>query len=277
MEENNALEIYQNNDEYVAKILEEFSRNGRNVFELLDPLEIQANDPLVKPQEFDSCSESLALLRSLGNFDPSNTSSEEGFLASNDTYEGILNSFNTTAEGQTTHTREFIDSSSTSVDSDFSQELSPVPSIHIEPAQELLIGPPSPVFSSSTGAASARLPSQTNQLSASYWGKCESRQKKNSRTERNKNHDSQQKSYKRKRARHKEDADELAREIHIWGPPDDEGEKTNDTLENDKDDKISYDSRYRSAPYSEDRLASINSAAVLFRRPSAASRKYTRR
>lgn len=74
-----------------------------------------------------------------------------------------------------------------------------------------------------------------------------------------------------------EGVDDLAREIDIWGPPDeDEYRINNRTFEKDQLNSDSPTSTLSPCLNSEHRLAGIHAAAALFRRPSAASKKYTR-
>lgn len=73
---------------------------------------------------------------------------------------------------------------------------------------------------------------------------------------------------KRRRLQTEEDQEARAREREIWGDEEDE---------DDKDGSTSIDYRQTPIATADARAAGVHSAAALFRRPSQASKKYTRK
>ena len=73
-------------------------------------------------------------------------------------------------------------------------------------------------------------------------------------------------SKRRKKTTPPDDEEELAREREIWGPPSDE-----------EDVSTTYSVQHSPITTADLRAVGVHSAAALFRRPSAASKKYTRK
>lgn len=69
-----------------------------------------------------------------------------------------------------------------------------------------------------------------------------------------------------RRSSSEEEAEQLAREREIWGPDDDELALGG-----------TFEHQYTPIPGADARAAGVHSAAALFRRPSVASKKYTRK
>ncbi|RKF75236.1 hypothetical protein GcC1_080010 [Golovinomyces cichoracearum] len=212
-------------------------------------------------KDLDSYSKSLALLQCLSNFD-SNRSAQKDRLENFPTCSGRETSANLT---------EYFGSSSASINTACSRDESPVSSIIQEQ--------PKGDFQVST--------SLTHSLNSSILTRppdqIDLAEKQNNRSNQTDSEvdkisctTSQENSNRRRNSTSDEDTDQLVRELGIWGPPDTEEGGNNATYGQSYPNNCNFTSNLELDNISEPRLARIHSAAALFRRPSAASKKHTR-
>ncbi|SZF03891.1 unnamed protein product [Blumeria hordei] len=247
-------------------------------FDNIDATNILSSPTRNSTADFES-SDTLSLLRILGNIDPTKSSQEKNFTDFNELLANILEVATPTVEETAAESRENnIEShfdSEISVNSATSRgESSVSPTYSDSSSAKSYVSPKCPELSIAEGISRLRprkkpfrspLPEKKRQSQSDELSKPEVQARRlipNHRT-------------KRKRASTpEEDIDYVARENDIWGPREAEDIPEDDTFDkgtNDNSLKI-----FSPEILSEAKLAGLHSAAALFRRPSAASKKYTR-
>ncbi|CAD6499373.1 BgTH12-03489 [Blumeria graminis f. sp. triticale] len=247
-------------------------------FDNLDAANVFSSPTRNSTADFES-SDTLSLLRILGNIDPTKSSQEKNFTDFNELLANILEVASPTVEETAAEPREnnvgsHFDSE-ISVNSATSRGESFVSPTYLDsPSANSYVSPRCPELSVAEEISRLRprkkpfrstLPEKKHQSPSDELSKPKAQARRlipNRRT-------------KRKRvSTTEEDIDYVARENDIWGPQEAEQTPKDDTFDKDANDNSL--NIFSPEILSEAKLAGLHSAAALFRRPSAASKKYTR-
>ncbi|TQS34481.1 hypothetical protein Golomagni_05133 [Golovinomyces magnicellulatus] len=255
------LEVKSNNDEFNVKITKDLSLEIEDTTGVSNLLSTESYGFINACQDLDSYSKSLALLQCLSDFD-SNRSVQK------DRLENVP----TCSQGETsTNLTEYFGSSSASVDTACSRDESPVSSVVQEqPKRDFQVStsPTHSLISSTPPRPLVQIAFVEEQSNRSNQADLEIDKISYTTSRENFN--------QRRDSTSDEDTDQLVRELGIWGPPEIEEECNNATHEQFYPNNCHSTSNLDLDKVSEPRLARIHSAAALFRRPSAASKKHTR-
>lgn len=258
-----------------SKEIGEIAQNTENTSGISNSISDESN--LFK--KLDSLPESLALLQCLCSLDSTEAFKEKNKPISNYNLTRILN-LTTNGAGENDHEqtivslREYFESPSAPSVSNEKREESSLPSFNREPSQE---NPSALVSSAPSPRSLISTKSQEPLISIDHVkiDNCQREKTKNSESNNDVPDSALVIDVSRKNSDTEEDVDGLARELDIWGPPDEDEERTINCAVDQQDSGPSTPA-LSPGLVSDARMAGIHAAAALFRRPSAASKKYTR-
>ncbi|POS86365.1 hypothetical protein EPUL_001465 [Erysiphe pulchra] len=257
------------------KKIEEIAHNNENNGGISNLL-LDENNPF---KELDSLPESLALLQCLCSFDSTKAFKEENKPISDNHLKRVLNfATNTDEENDYEPTivnlREYFESPSSSIASTEIREESILLSINQGSSQE---NPPALVSSAPSTTSLVATKPQEPLISVGNVeiGDCQREKTRKSESNNNLCDSGLVIDVRKKNSDIDEDVDGLARELDIWGPPDEDEDKIFNCTSGQQDCGP-LTPALSPCLVSDSRLAGIHAAAALFRRPSAASKKYTR-
>ncbi|RKF64749.1 hypothetical protein OnM2_016071 [Erysiphe neolycopersici] len=254
---------------------EEIAQNTENISGISNLIPHE-NNPF---KELDSLPESLALLQCLCSFDSTKEFKEENKPISDYDLTRILNLATTVSEENDceptiVNLREYFESPTTSIVTNEIREESILPSNNQEPSQgnlpALVSLAPSPRSLTYTKSQEPLITINNVEIDDFPREKTRNIEPNNDLCNPDLVIDAG-----RKNSDTEEDVDGLARELDIWGPPDEDEERIFNSTADQQDSGPSTPA-LSPGLVSDARLAGIHAAAALFRRPSAASKKYTR-
>lgn len=244
---------------------------------------IDAEDTPDTPQNHGSYSRSLALLQSLSNFDPTKPQQEEAEVTSVNHYVSTINSTGTSPQSVTKNPTvkdncHRSHSQIISANHPPSVGRSPVSSIHCpESSKDKFIASISSQsrFTLSETHTSGSL-DQLSSHRVVEKGCPDTKQTRDSESNYQADNITNNDNDRRDSEIPEKDSDSSDREYEIWGPPE-EDEKDNDDVDDDNNDISVFQQKARLEISSEAGLSEIHAVTALFRRPSAASKRYGRK